>query len=271
MQQSISLQGCAPNAWPLDHERVAAAARLGVEIRYGGPFGALDAVQPRWHGIRVAGWAIDPDTAAPTMVMVNVDGARSGQGSAGLRYDVAWAHPGYGPGHGFDAVVRAAPGSHRVCVDALNVVGRGTTERLGCRTVVVGSPFGSVDGVATGPHVVRVRGWAIDPDTTGPAVVHVYVDGAGHAITARRSRPDLAAAFSGAGAAHGYIALVDAHGTALLADGARPDIANAYPLYGANHGFDQVVAAPPGSRQVCAYALDGPGPGTTTALGCRPL
>src|SRR4051794_6144634 len=34
-QQSISLQGCAPNAWPLDGERRSAAARLGVEIRMG--------------------------------------------------------------------------------------------------------------------------------------------------------------------------------------------------------------------------------------------
>ncbi len=36
-QQSISLQGCAPNPWPLDSERRAAAARLGVEIRCGEP------------------------------------------------------------------------------------------------------------------------------------------------------------------------------------------------------------------------------------------
>ena len=55
-QQTISLQGCAPNPWPLDPERNAAAARLGVEIRVGDPVGALDSARPWWHAIRGSGW-----------------------------------------------------------------------------------------------------------------------------------------------------------------------------------------------------------------------
>src|SRR5688572_16596571 len=52
---------------------------------------------------------------------------------------------------------------------------------------------------------VRVSGWAMDPDApTAPVSVHVYVDGRGAAVTANASRPDVGAAFPGAGNGHGW-------------------------------------------------------------------
>ncbi len=198
-QQSISLQGCRPNPWPLPSERAAAAARLGVEIRLGVPEGAVDSVQPWWHGVRVKGWAIDPDTTAPDVVQVTVDGAASSYLAAQPRSDIAGAFPGYGPNHGFDAVVPATNGSHSVCTFAMNVAGTGGNTLLNCRNVIVGSPFGTVEHVQTGPQMVKVSGWVIDPDTTAPASVHVYVDGTATAVTADGARPDVASAFPGAG------------------------------------------------------------------------
>jgi hypothetical protein len=237
-QQSISLQGCAPNSWPLDSERHAAAARLGVEIRYGVPFGSLEQVQPWLHAVRVIGWAIDPDTAAPDIVQITVDGASTFRGAQLTRRDVAAAYPGYGPAHGFDVTVPAANGQHAVCAYALNISGGGNTALLGCRTVVVGSPFGTVEHVDSGPRIARVSGWVIDPDTPASTTVHIYVDGVATAVPANRSRADVGRAFAG---------------------------------FGADHGFDQLVAAPSGRHQVCVYGINAAGPGANTTLQCRTI
>jgi hypothetical protein len=84
---------------------------------------------------------------------------------------------------------------------------------------------------------VTVSGWALDPDQpTVSGAVHVYVDGGGTALVADVSRPDVAAAFPGAGAAH---------------------------------GFTLSVTVPPGGHSVCVYAIDVDSPGRNTPLGCR--
>jgi hypothetical protein len=98
-----------------------------------------------------------------------------------------------------------------------------------------GSPFGSFDMASAGPGSVNVSGWAIDPDTSSPIPVHVYVDSAG---------------------------------TALTANGSRPDVESAVPGFGAAHGFSAKISAPPGTHNVCAYAIN-TGAGSTTVLGCR--
>lgn len=138
-QQTISLQGCAPNSWPLDGERRAAAARLGVEIRLGFPTGALDGVSAWWHAVLVTGWALDPDTAAPDVVSVTVDGGATTATAAVTRPDISAAFPFYGAARGYDTTVTAGAGSHRVCVYAINVAGPGSNTTLGCRAVSVPS------------------------------------------------------------------------------------------------------------------------------------
>lgn len=100
-------------------------------------------------------------------------------------------------------------------------------------------PFGSLDSARAGANALTVTGWAIDPDTTAPIEVHVYVDGAwGGAVTANVNRPDVGAAVPG---------------------------------YGNNHGFSLRVAnLAAGDRRVCAFALNvGPWGTTNPELGCR--
>ena len=97
-------------------------------------------------------------------------------------------------------------------------------------------PFGSLGKVTGGHNQVRVGGWAIDPDTSGPVDVHVYVDGVGVNLGA--------------------------------AAGPRSDVGLVYPGWGHRHGFDATITVGPGSRQVCAYAIDVAGPGANRALGC---
>jgi len=101
-----------------------------------------------------------------------------------------------------------------------------------------GSPVGSVDGIASAPGDIRLSGWALDPDTTAPIDVHVYVNGVGYPTTANRPRPDLAPF---------------------------------YPGLGTNHGFE--VSVPPplwGSVDVCTYGIN-TGPGSNKLLGCSTI
>jgi len=100
-------------------------------------------------------------------------------------------------------------------------------------------PFGSLDTATPGINALTVSGWTIDPDTTAPIEVHVYVDGGwGGAVTAGASRPDVGALVPG---------------------------------YGNNHGFSlRVGNLAAGDRRVCAYALNvGPWGTTNPELGCR--
>lgn len=101
------------------------------------------------------------------------------------------------------------------------------------------TPIGAVDAATSvdGSGEIRVRGWALDPDTTASINVHVYIDGAAvRAPKASLSRPDVAAA----------------HGK------------------GAAHGFDVVLPSDTGPHQVCVFAIDATR-GPSTALGCRPV
>ena len=211
-----------------------------VAVPSGTPFGSLDAAQGSPGSVSVAGWTIDPDTAAPITVHVYVDGQGFVMGPASLaRADVGAAYPTYGPNHGFNAQINGiTPGPHTVCAYGINT-GAGQNKTLGCRSVAVpsGTPFGSLDAAQGSPGSVSVAGWTIDPDTAAPITVHVYVDGQGFVM-----------------------------GPASLA---RADVGAAYPTYGPNHGFNaQINGITPGPHTVCAYGIN-TGAGQNKTLGCR--
>ena len=238
-QQSISLQGCRPNGWPTASERQRLAASRGVPIRTGNPVGSLDTVLPGLASVFVRGWAIDPDTAAAIAVTVQLDAQVITVRADSRRDDVGRTHPGYGSNHGYRLTLNAGPGRHTVCVRALNAAGAGAAVLLGCRTVFVsGTPIGHLDSVVSTGQGILVTGWALDPDTSGGAVpVAVY------------ERPG------------GQVG--------IWANQPRPDLATHYPRWGAAHGFAVLMRASPGVHQVCAYARNVYGIGSTAALGCR--
>jgi GH25 family lysozyme M1 (1,4-beta-N-acetylmuramidase) len=225
------------NRYCCSEASLAALANGGAgDLAAGNPFGSLDGAQRLAGSIRVRGWAIDPDTTGPIPVHVYVDGRIAGTGTADApRGDVGRAYPGWGAAHGFDLDVPVTPGDHTVCVYGINR-GSGTVNPLlGCR-LVTGDPFGALDEITPRPGGAVVTGWAVDPDTTSPIDVHVYVDGRGWAVgRADRHRPDVAQALS-TGSAHGY----------------------AVPLAG----------LPPGTREVCTYGIN-VGSGANSLLGCR--
>lgn len=204
------------------------------------PIGVFESATSSLPGqVRVVGWTIDPMTANPIAVHVYVDGVFTTVLTAnGYRPDVAAFYPAYGPNHGFDAVLGMNGGSHQICTYAIGSAGN---TALGCQTVVVMSPdpFGALEsaaGVAAGR--IRVTGWAIDPETSAPIAVDVYVDGA-------------------------------RAGSVQPSQLARADLAMAFPSAGANHGYQLTVVATGGPHTVCTFGVNAPGTlGVNRQLGC---
>jgi hypothetical protein len=108
---------------------------------------------------------------------------------------------------------------------------------LGCRNVEFfgSNPFGSVDVVwQDGPGKVKVAGWALDSDTTGPSQVHVYVG----------------RHFKGS----------------FTATAVRTDVSRAHPGHGPAPGYDTYISIrTPGRHNVCVFAINA-GPGTANTL-----
>ena len=202
------------------------------------PRGAIDQISASGTTLTVRGWALDPDTTSPIGVHVYVDGAGVALVADGARPDVGAAF-GLGSAHGYTHTRTLTPGQHSVCVYAIND-GAGGNTTLGCGSVTVAAPTvstaaprGAIDEISASGTTLTVRGWALDPDTTSPIGVHVYVDGAG---------------------------------VALVADGARPDVGAAFGL-GSAHGYTHTRTLTPGQHSVCVYAIND-GPGQNTTLGC---
>ncbi|GAB2452095.1 hypothetical protein HD599_002546 [Conyzicola lurida] len=213
------------------------------------PVGSLDIVKGQANGIQVGGWTLDPDTSAPIQVHFYIDKVGSSINADQQRSDIAALYPANGGAHGFSATLPASKGTHNICAYGINT-GTGGHLTLGCRTVTVGAtvtpsptpiadkgrvPFGNVDVIKRTTGGYQVAGWAIDPDTTSPIAVHVYVDSVGTAIPAQTD---------------------------------RPDVGKAYPTYGSPHGFSATIPASAGTHKVCVYAIN-QGAGGHTLLYCR--
>ena len=99
-----------------------------------------------------------------------------------------------------------------------------------------GNPFGHVDSVTTAPGTVTSAGWAIDPNTSGPIMVQMYIDRSANAVT-WANRP-------------------------------RTDVGAAYPGYGPNHGFALTMQTTTGLHTVCLFAIN-TGPGTSKQISCH--
>lgn len=196
---------------------------------------------PTLGSLRVSGYAVDPDTVQPIGVTYTVDGKKVQTGTADQVSDTAAkAFPGYYSKHGFQATLTGiGPGKHTVCVVGTNVGGGSNANACSTVAMTSGNPVLLLDEVSSpGTGQVKVRGWAIDPDTASPIQVHVYLNGAGaKSLTANQAKASLATVYGG---------------------------------YGANHAFSTTLTGKAsGSTQVCVYAMN-TGAGSNTTL-CRTL
>ena len=96
------------------------------------PIGGLLLAQSGGGQFRIAGWTLDPDTAASLSVSITIDGAVATTRLADIDIPVlGFFFAGFGSRHGFDLTVPLAPGNHWVCVVAHNL-GAGSDTTLGC-------------------------------------------------------------------------------------------------------------------------------------------
>jgi cell wall-associated NlpC family hydrolase len=208
------------------------------------PIGHLDSVKVTAQQLTFAGWAGDPDTTAAVRVIAAVDGVdRTTVTASSARTDVAKVYPALGPNRGFGGTLSMTAGTHVLCATAVNV-GSGVDTGLGCLRFTVAPPpptrppFGNLEAISYGAGAVKVSGWSIDPDTSGPTRVAATVNGS----------------------VVGF----------LTANLSRPDVARVYPVYGANHGFVGSVTKnlAPGNYQLCAIGVN-TSSGANTLFGCR--
>ena len=203
------------------------------------PFGNFESLTVSGNTATVSGWTIDPDNPAPIAVHLYVNGAGKAYLADKSRPDVGAAFPASGPTHGFTEQITLTNGRSEICAYGINS-GAGSNSFLGCRTVTVGTtdqgraPLGYFESITPVPGGATITGWALDPDTTTPIEVHVYVDGQGTAYRANISRPDVAAAYQ----------------------------------LGDTHGFTQTLTLTPGTHHVCVYGIN-TGPGPNALIGCR--
>lgn len=212
------------------------SARPAVLPRRVSPFGSVDAIASEPTGVRVSGWALDPDTAAPVTVHAYVDGVFAATAvAARVRPDVGAVFAGYGNARGFEISLTIARGDHTVCVYGLDLgAGQGNV-LLGCRLTSFGRATGALDIAIAAAGTITASGWAIDGARVAPTTVELLVDGV---VASTRT-----------------------------ADMSRSDVAAAYPAYGAAHGYSLGAAATPGVHRVCVSALAA----VVEIVGCRDL
>jgi cell wall-associated NlpC family hydrolase len=217
------------------------------------PTGHLDqAVASGSTAIRVVGWAADPDDLQqPLTVLGLVDGVVVGQQvTAVARPDVVAARF-TGPTPGYAMSLPAVPGSHTVCVTAVDI-GAGANFTMRCWNVVVPvppgtiptaaqiaaeSPMGYLDTATASGNTVTLTGWAADPDSLSqPLKITVTRDGVAAVIT-----------------------------SATVV--ARPDVVYARHT-GPKPGFSLTTTMANGSHRMCATAVN-IGVGLNKLLGCR--
>jgi subtilisin family serine protease len=127
-------------------------------------------------------------------------------------------------------------------------------------------PFGSIDAYQQVPSGALVAGWALDPDTTAPIAVDIYIDGTRIRAGANVDRVDLAG--FGMGTGHGFSVVVpttrgghtacvwmvnDGRGAVNISLGCRTiSVPSADVPFGA---FD-VLRRAPGGVHVAGWAID---------------
>jgi len=124
----------AINDGPPDHTPLGCRPVTVIARNAPAPFGSLDVVARSGSTVRVAGWAIDPDTNDPIAVHVYVGPSGTATQADRSRTDVdAILHRG--EQHGFEVVLPIPSGATSVCAYAINNLAGGVNTLLGCRTV----------------------------------------------------------------------------------------------------------------------------------------
>ena len=98
----------------------------------GDPFGTLDAITRVPGGVRLQGWAIDPDAGhGITVEFYSGNNDMGGTVANGHHADLASLYPDYGGYHAYDVTLAIGAGQQTVCAYGINV-GQGGNTQLVC-------------------------------------------------------------------------------------------------------------------------------------------
>lgn len=162
------------------------------------PVGRIDRMLDRRTGLRLAGWALDPDLGRPARVRVMVDGKRVARKRSSKARTRLGKFLGVDDRLGFAVTLKLPDGKHQVCIEVNNFDGHDPVV-LGCRNVnLAHEPVGAIERVVPKSDGDVVRGWAYDPDRRRPIHIDV-VSGSEVVATSRasRTRTDLAGLTNG--------------------------------------------------------------------------
>ncbi len=221
---------------PAAAQAVAPATAPGATAGHP-PEGRLTSVTFDGQRIRYSGWAFDRDDLAQT---VSVTVAIDGMPAAGPlpAHDPSPELYPYGLGQkGFrGATIVAAPGSHRVCIYAHDIVTRAGT-LVDCRSVTVSSPDPRGDmAISVGGKTIGVYGWAVDESDLTRSIGVIVTENGRVVLGARADQPS-------------------------------PFLTNVP----GDHAFlGAFPATSPGWREVCLLG-ENYGPGASTVIACQYL
>jgi hypothetical protein len=212
----------------------------GDAIAAGSPKGVVDGLQLTASGFLAWGWSVDPDSDVPVGIRATVDGDLVANTTAdGVRTDVA-AALGVGPNHGFGFTGLLSYGTHRVCIEADNASGPGTTAELYCQSLTFSNrapQVGLEQFAEQADGTLAVSGWDFDRvGASGRIDVHV-----------------------------------DDQLTVIRAGSPRPDVQAVFPAAGPNSGFAATLGPLPAGAHVCVYSVDEVALGNNYLIGCQTL
>ena len=176
------------------------------------PVGSLDGVTVGVNQIQVQGWALDPDSTASSRIAISqwdptgVNDAIVVSAVADQQRPDVGAALNTDPRRGFSVSLPVLEAGQRtVCVTVINV-GLGADRQIGCTTVNIADrrPQVQIDAVRPVPGGVQLSGWAFDQESSSSVTLTLTVDGAPRTFSATLSRPDVGAAYPGAGSNRGF-------------------------------------------------------------------
>jgi cell wall-associated NlpC family hydrolase len=212
------------------------------------PIGTVWSVKSVTGGVRLSGWAADPNALTTNVTVLGLVDGRGTPASivTSVANPTIAAKYRTGPTPGFALVVPVPTGAHTVCVIVRNI-GAGVTRVLKCVPTPVGTaltssqlathnPYGAIAHAWANAHSIHLLGWATDPDyISGRSTVVLYVDGSSAATVLTTSYPQP-----------------------------RPDGA------GYLSAFDILVPVPVGAHMGCIWLVN-VGLGANAPLGCRSM
>lgn len=191
----------------------------------------LDSIAGKYQGIEVIGWArrlSEPDRFGTAYVWVNL---YNSEGTLVLSKPIAanqplpWFNsqfPGWGPNHGFQEVIPAAPGTYRIELLNSSV----NSELISSNTVSVPAGQGHLDSLEQVVGGIRAKGWSVDFRVSSADSLRVVLDGQEIEQQFKADRP-------------------------------TDWIGSMFPGAGPDHGFDFVIPTTLGAHHVCVYGAAG--------------